>query len=97
MCLDRQDTSLLAIGLDLQNQLLGLVWHARAKESLALELLQPELWQVWRGWHHFPRGIGAWAGSHSEVAVCGEGWAGWRGCAGPGDREASAWPLWTWC
>ena len=64
----------------------------KAKESLALELLQPELWQVWRGWHHFPRGIGAWAGSHSEVAVCGEGWAGWRGCAGPGDREASACP-----
>ena len=26
MCLDRQDTSLLAIGLDLQNQLLGLIW-----------------------------------------------------------------------
>ena len=72
-------------------------WPTKAKESLALELLQPELWQVWRGWHHFPRGIGAWAGSHSEVAVCGEGWAGWRGCAGPGDREASAWPLWTWC
>ena len=47
------------------------------------------------GWHHCSRGIGAWANSHSEVAVWGEGWAGWRGCAGPGDREVAAWPLWT--
>ena len=30
MCWARQDSSSLAIGLDLKNQILGLVWHAWA-------------------------------------------------------------------
>ena len=34
MCWARQDSSSLAIGIDLKNQILGLVWHAWAGAHL---------------------------------------------------------------